>query len=444
MYDDKGGSYDVPHAGILTTSAFLNRWPTTPTNRSRGRARQVFKSFLAFNILKLSERPVDASKVTAVDNPTMNSIYCKVCHQVADPVAGSFRGWGENGNYVKFTKGADWHNDMLAPGFAKDQLPPDKYDAGLQWLAQEIVADPRFAIAMVHIVYTGLTGHEPLTYPADNTAPDFADQLKAWDAQDAFFSAAVKRLNDSGMNLKEVVKAVVKSPYFRAASSGNPKAAQNADLGTGRFLWPEMMNRKIHAITGTYWGYFDGDGVRRDMLAKETYQNYFIFYGGMDSDSVITHLHQPNGTMAGVSTRMANEMACNLTAWDFTKPIADRRFFTQVERSIIPESAGNEVPASVASIKKNIVYLHHLFLGENLDENHPEVQRTYQLFLDTWRELNTAAKPEIPYWCQGRWDRVTDQELPMDQVIDKDPEYTIRSWQAVMAYLMMDYKFIYE
>ncbi|MFO0590757.1 MAG: DUF1592 domain-containing protein, partial [Polyangiaceae bacterium] len=61
-YSDTG-SVAVPHAGVLTTPAFLSRWPTTPTNRSRGRARQVYKSFLAFNVLKISERPIDASKI---------------------------------------------------------------------------------------------------------------------------------------------------------------------------------------------------------------------------------------------------------------------------------------------------------------------------------------------------------------------------------------------
>src|SRR5690606_31681849 len=30
---------DIPQAGILTTSVFLNRYPTTPTNRNRHRSR---------------------------------------------------------------------------------------------------------------------------------------------------------------------------------------------------------------------------------------------------------------------------------------------------------------------------------------------------------------------------------------------------------------------
>ena len=76
----------------------------------------------------------------------MNSQACNVCHTTIDPAAGSFRGWSENGNYTKFYKDAEWHNDMLQAGFNGSELPPDKYNSGLAWLASQIVADPRFAI----------------------------------------------------------------------------------------------------------------------------------------------------------------------------------------------------------------------------------------------------------------------------------------------------------
>jgi hypothetical protein len=433
----------IPHAGILTTGAFLNRWPTTPTNRSRGRARQVAKSFMAFNVLKISERPVDASKITAVDNPTMNSTACNVCHTYVDPIAGAFRGWSENGNYTKFYNDADWHNDMLPAGFGAEQMPPSNYNNGLQWIAQQIVNDPRFAISTVFTVYTGITGHDPLAYPTDTTAADFKDQLTAWEAQDAFFRNAVYLFSTSKSNVKSVVKAIVMSPYFRGVAATNESKAQLADIGTGHLMTPQMLNRKIHAVTGAHWGYFD-NGQRRDMLSKETYQNYFILYGGMDSDSVISHLKQPNGTVAAVATRMANEMACSMTAWDFTKATDKRRFFPLVERTVIPESAGNEVPASVKTIKENIAYLHHLILGENVKVDDPEVARSYKVFLETWRELDTAQTSDLPYWCRGQWDASTGLELPADQQITDDPDHTIRAWMAVMSYLMMDYKFIYE
>jgi len=115
-----------------------------------------------------------------------------------------------------------------------------------------------------------------------------------------------------------------------------------------------------------------------------------------------------------------------------------------VERPVVPESAGSEVEGSVKAIKQNIAHLHKLFLGENLKEDDPEVAHTYKLFLDTWHELSAAQSPDLAWWCQGRWDPATGKDLDQSQIIDNDPDFTIRSWMAVMSYLMMDYKFIYE
>jgi hypothetical protein len=362
---------------------------------------------------------------------------------VIDPLAGSFRGWSEDGDYTKFYTDHQWHNDMLPAGFGGETMPPDYYKRGLPWLASQMVSDPRFAISAVYTAYEGITGHKPIHYPEDQAAPDFNDQLTAWNAQDAFFRLTADHFVKNDYNFKVIVKAIVKSQYFRAIAATNASDTQLTDIGTGRLLTPEMMARKIRAITGIHWGYFE-DGYRREMLGKETYQNYFILYGGMDSFNVISHLKQPNGTMAAVSTRMSNELACGLTAWDFTKAADKRRFFPLVDPTIVPESAGNEVPGSVTSIKQNIAYLHHLFLGENLKEDDAEVDRTYRkVFLETWRELNTAQNPELVWECRGRWDPSTGLELT-GGIIDDDPNYTIRSWMAVMAYLMMDYRFTFE
>jgi hypothetical protein len=210
----------VPHAGILSTPAFLNRWPTTPTNRSRGRARQLFKSFMAFNVLKISERPVDASKVAAGDNPTRNSELCNVCHKVIDPIAGGFRGWSENGNYTKFYVDEPWHDDMEPPGFADEKMPASAYNTGLPWMAAEIANDPRFAISVVQTLFTGVTGHEPMAYPTDSDAADYNDKLIAWQAQDAFFRASVELLV-----MPNTTRRSSSRPSSRARTSGLPPRA---------------------------------------------------------------------------------------------------------------------------------------------------------------------------------------------------------------------------
>ncbi len=425
----------IPHAGMLSTPAFLNRWQTTATNRNRARARRVFQYFLASDVLKIAERPVDATKVTAEENPTHNSQYCTVCHTVIDPVAGTFRGWGEQ-DYEHFDPMGKWHDEMFPPGFATATLPPDSYGKGVTWLGGQISGDPRFALSAVYNVYKGFTGHEPLPYPRDVTAPGFSEQLAGWEAQDSFFRETATAFTGSGFNLKTIVKAVIKSPYFRAIAGNITTPLQMKDLGTSRLLTPEMLNRKIPAILGFPW--------RRNGDSDWLTSDYNLLYGGIDSESVTSRLTTPNGIVTSVGSRMANEVACRATAWDFTKAAKDRRMLPLVELTEVPESAGNTVEGSVTDIKKNIQYLHQLVLGEKLELSDPEIERTYQLFLDTWRELSLDGNTGLTFECSGRWNQVTGEDLPEGEQITEDKTYAVRSWMAVMTYLLSDYKFLYE
>jgi hypothetical protein len=231
----------LPHAGLLTTPAFLNRVTTTATNRSRGRARFILKNFLATDILKISDRPIDVATVTSVDNPTLNSSSCVVCHRIIDPIAGGFRGWGES-DYVHFDPQAPWHSDMVLPGFGDQHLPPDKYSSAIQWLAQQITQDPRFDRAAANLALKMVTGREPLPYPEVSDA-SFDASLLGWAAQDAFLRDAIARYVAKGRNFKSLVKTIVMSPYYRASRM----KGLTADRATGSA-------RNGRAITARYAG----------------------------------------------------------------------------------------------------------------------------------------------------------------------------------------------
>jgi hypothetical protein len=434
----EGNGTAIPSAGVLTSISFLNRWTTTPTNRNRGRARRVFKFFLATDILKIADRPIDQSSVTAEENPTLNSDACTVCHKVMDPVAGAFRGWDDD-NYDEFNPDSKWHDDMFPPGFGGNDMDPGYYKKGLQWLAAELTKDPRFVISAVQTVYKGLTGHDPIPYPSDSSAGDFKLQLAAWEAQDDFFRKTGEAFAKANYNLKTVFKAVVKSAYYRG-KSGSGADVRLRDIGTARILTPEMLNRKITAVTGIQWRKPWEWEKNHDWLRED----YKLLYGGIDSEDVIARLTEPNGVMAAVASRMSNEVACRMTAYDFTKPIGERTLFPLVRPDEVPESAGNEVHGSVEDIKKNIQYLHERLLGEKLALDDEEITRTYQVFLDTWHELEKKGDDGIPWDCQGRWDPLTGEDLPDDQQLTRDENYTVRSWLAVVTYLLGDYKFLYE
>ena len=90
---------DYPHAGILNTTSFLLRYPTTATNRNRARSRWTYYHFLGLDIEKSASRTTDPVALADTNNPTMHNPACTVCHTVLDPVAGTFQNYGDDGFY---------------------------------------------------------------------------------------------------------------------------------------------------------------------------------------------------------------------------------------------------------------------------------------------------------------------------------------------------------
>jgi hypothetical protein len=451
------GSYDefvpakipgIPHAGVLTNTIFMNRFPTTPTNRNRHRARMVFQFFLATDVLRLGERPIDATG-DGIVNPTMNNPNCTVCHDVIDPPAALMQNWDDAGRYSP--PAAGWYPDMRQAGFGEAVLPPAEATRAEQWLAQQLIDDPRFAIAPVHIMFKGLSGQEPLREPSDVNDQHYLAKIRAYDVQTKVFREIADKFVADGYNLKSVVKEIIKSPYYRAANASGltpEREAQLAEVGTGRLLTPEQLHRKIESITGQPWRQPNG----RDYLLSQN--EYLIFYGGINHDDVTQRITEPNGIMANVAARMANEMACWTVAADFTKDPADRRMFPFVEIGFQPEDVnGFEVSDAASAIKANIQYLHQHLLGEFVDLNHPEILRTYELYLDVWRDGRSKVGQPIeeggysqglPGACQAVNDYWSGQPLPPERQIVTDEIYTIRAWMAVISYLLADYRFLHE
>jgi len=147
---------------------------------------------------------------------------------------------------------------------------------------------------------------------------------------------------------------------------------------------------------------------------------------------------------------MATQVACKSTARDFIIAPASRRLFPFVEVSYEPQTAdGFAVPEVEQKIKENIQYLHYRLLGESLPLEHDEIAATYSLWVDTWKEGKAGhALGEIPtnlHWaCWANRDFWTNEVLPNDIRLYQDPNYTIRSWMAVMSYLLSDYRFLYQ
>ena len=113
---------NYPHAGILNTTVFLRRYPTTATNRNRARARWTYYHFLGVDVEKSASRTADPVALADTNNPTMHNPACTVCHSVLDPVAGAFQNYGDDGFYRDQWDGMDSLDDLYKNAVTGDEL----------------------------------------------------------------------------------------------------------------------------------------------------------------------------------------------------------------------------------------------------------------------------------------------------------------------------------
>jgi hypothetical protein len=435
----EAGLVPLPHAGILTSPIFLNRYPTSRTNLNRHRASTVLRELLATDILKVADRPIDPTLAVHLANPTREEASCKMCHVTIDPIAGAFQKFDDN-DFERYRPDRQWPTEMFLPGFGDEQMQVGDYPNALQWLGQRIATDERFPLAVVRNMYERIIGQAPIDFPEDPAGGAYV----AWAAQDQTIRAIAHEFVAANFNLKTVITGLVMSPYFRAvqSTSASPeRLAQLAQLGTGRLLTPEQLDRKLAATLGYQWR--DGNGL---MLSN----TLNILYGGIDSQSVTERLETPNGLMSAVMWRMANEVSCAAVPMDFAKAPQERALFRDVTTATVPENALGEVDeAGKEAITSNIRFLYSRLFGETPATDSAEFQRAFDIYVSTWKVgRNELAFEEgdryLPWECRYRRAPGAAEDLPEEQRLEMDETYAIRSWMAVTTYLLSDYRFLYD
>ena len=362
---------DYPHSGILNTTVFLLRYPTTPTNRNRARARWTYYHFLGLDIEKSASRTTDPVALADTDNPTMNNPACTVCHRVMDPVAGTFQNYGESGEYRDTWGGKDalddfykeppdgssspyqpgdtWYRDMREPGF--DGLIAPNAENSVQWLAEQIVASDRFAEATVKFWWPAIMGVEVATPPEDEYDSDFEARLLTSNAQTAELERLAEAfrtgiVGGAPYNLKDLLVEIALSHWFRAESITDDDPVRMAALrgaGVERMLTPEELAWKTQAITGYSWG---RERERPWNLHTGAYSNwltdsdeYRLLYGGIDSDGITERGNDMTALMAAVAHSHALESSCPIVRREFLLwPDENRRLFGGIDKNVSPVS----------------------------------------------------------------------------------------------------------
>ncbi len=466
------GGYEsgYPHAGMMSDPIWLLRHPTTITNRNRHRAKEALYLFLGNDILKAAERPIDITAVQRATNPTVNDTNCSVCHTAVDPVAAGFMNFqvsDDDESQFAFNPDFKWYDEMWEPGYQDVDMPPSAYTNALPWTMNMIAQDPAFAFAGVFMAYRIAVGQEPLLPPPDPNDLEFQADLTAYLGQYYTFSKISKNFRDKhGYNFKLMMKEVVMSPYFRAKNTAADISTEQlvhlGGVGTAHLLTPEEFNRKLERVLHINWA----DGQTPNFLSSEGDSGYKMLFGGIDSIDVTKRIKEPNGIMANVIERMSLEVGCQLIANEFSLPQSERLLFTQVEPGTEPQDAnGYDIPQATAAIRGNIVHLHNHLLGEKFAATDPEIERTYQLFLQTWKEGKPLTQKPTDegglgqgFLCGTNTNYLTGVTLEPVAEGDKspqalwrggdgganDPLYTGRAWMAVMVYMLTDYNFAYE
>jgi len=380
-----GPFIDYPHAGILNTHAFLNRYPTTETNRNRARARWTYLHFLGVDIEKSAQRTTDPVALADTDNPTLNNPACTVCHSLHDPVAGTFQNFGNEGRYRDKYRGLDslpdtykypqdfdenadpspyifgdtWFRDMRAPGFDGETAPDA--DTSLAWLSQRIVDDPRFASATVKFWWPAVMGAAPYEVPEVESDQNFQQQLDAFEAQNDFIESLGAEFAggiDGGdtFRAKAMLTEMIMSPWFRAhdidASNGVGNATQAKNYGTNRLLTPRELELKTRELLGWTWGesptpyQFDGQWT----ALQDQYGSY---YGAIDSNGIKERARALTALMANVAEKQALTMACPAVIVDFDRTDETRLLFAGISKFISPATEFSEefsvTPSSFAA-----------------------------------------------------------------------------------------------
>lgn len=362
-----GDFIDYPHAGVLNTHAFLNRYPSTETNRNRARARWTYYHFLGVDIEKTAERTTDPEALADTDNPTMNNPSCTVCHSLHDPVGGTFQNYGNEGFFrdqrggidslpdtykhpewfiddaepSDYAEGDTWFRDMREPGF-EGQLAPSA-DNSLAWLGSVIADDPRFATAAVKFWWPALMGTEALTPPEASEDNDFEHKLAAFEAQNAFITTLGEDFENginegNPYNAKDLLTEMVMSPWFRAAAltdAATGTTTVSTAYGTDRLLTPLELERKSRNLLGWTWGAGDSiwqfDGVWTNLMDR-----FRIYYGGINSDGIKERSRALTPLMANVAERQAISMACPAVVIDFDRANSARLLFSDIDPSATP------------------------------------------------------------------------------------------------------------
>ena len=381
-------------------------------------------------------------------------------------------------NANPYRKGDTWYRDMRAPGFNGELAPGP--DNSVQWLAKQIVADERFAEATVKFWWPAIMGSEVAEPPEDEGDMNFEGLLLAANAQGAEVTRLARGFRRgfqgwAAYNLKDLLVEIVLSKWFRADAVEDADPVRSValrDAGARRLLTPEELSRKTGAVTGFEWrrtidwsGCWTGCERRPSALTDK----YRLLYGGIDSGGITQRARDVTSVMAGVAKLHAVEVSCPVVMRElYLLPDAERRLFAGIDQYVTPSRGAD-------TIRNKLVELYDKLLHAQVTPHSSDVEAAYRLFVDV---VKNGPSSQDDWFATYRWfahwecgwtsdrfflegildDAVVEYENEdgvrwydfdwnrVDPLIDSvdwsDPYHAARAWVVVLAYILMDYRYL--
>lgn len=341
----------VPLSGVLTDTAFLERYPFTPTNRNRARAKAIFYHFLGIDIENSADRPLDKASLSDTNNPTLNNPNCTVCHEILDPVAGGLQNWTRNNLYLPwgenslpqeyresslYRTGDHWFRDMLKPGLQGIEI--EKTWNTAQKLGDLIASHPNFSSGTVKFWWETVFGLPLIPVPTNTEQNDYAIQLAAYNAQQSSI-AEFSRAFESDFNLKDLLVQMVDSPWFSLGQlPADSPLARRAVLAIGneRLLSPEELSTKIYSLTGLRWRISQHGSSIRDGLTNAW--AYRLLYGGIDGGEKVSRDRLLTPVSLTTAIKLAAEMSCSIILNEFSVAEEERYLLKNVSQYTTPRT----------------------------------------------------------------------------------------------------------
>jgi hypothetical protein len=364
-----------PAAGILSTSAFHNRWRSTGFNFNRGRTNEVSRALLCHDFLASDiqiDTSVDLSDPDVVANAVIANKSCAGCHQTLDPLAsylfiyrGQLAPVGVDAYPVTYYQPGQINRWKTA-----NKRPPMFFGietGGMTGLGDAIASDPRFAKC---------------------TATRFASYMSEVPQNQlsgAWIARLQKALVASDWNAKALAKAIVLSDEFRISHDTDEARAERL-VGTLK-VRPEQLQRMLRGITGFDWSTVSTLRLRgipygEANLLESDFIGFRVLAGGIDSYFVTDPVHTMNATSSLVAKTAAASAADFVVEHDRTAAVADRTLFVAAAVGATDE----------ASIRAQLAHLHASIYGELVAADSPEVDETLALYNEAFAETSDRAR----------------------------------------------------